>query len=256
MDYTHAIVRKPGPDFASGLASNNLGKADLMIAGIQHDAYVAALRYCGVQTIILESLPGFPDCPFVEDTAVVLDELAIITYPGHPSRRGEVISVADVLSDFRPIRYIQSPGTLDGGDVLQMDRKLFVGISGRTNEEGADQLASHAAEFGYNVVRVTIQNLLHLKEGVNRIDENTLILHPQFDKSVQFKEYHRIVVEKENFYSANCLQINDTLLFAGGFPESIQQVRLHTQKVIELDMSEFQKLDGGLTCLSIPFRAS
>ncbi|MBN1147203.1 MAG: hypothetical protein JXA78_08105 [Anaerolineales bacterium] len=253
MNFHHAIVRAPGKDFAQGITSAGLGPPDYDRMLAQHAAYVQALETLGLQVLRLDPLEGFPDAYFVEDVAVVTPELAVITRPGAPARRGEENTMQPVLAAHKETARIRPPGTLDGGDVLIVERQVFIGLSGRTNREGAKQLGSYLGEHGYTWTAVQVGAGLHLKSGVNYVGKNTLLASEEFAGMGVFDGYDKIVVEADEAYAANTLLINGRLIMPQGFARTRAQLARLGFEVIELDVSEARKMDGGLTCMSIRF---
>lgn len=251
--YTHAITRKPGVDFAQGLTTSSLGPPDYRLMLAQHAAYVQELRSLGLEVIELDPLPGYPDAYFVEDTAVVTPEAAVITRPGAETRRGEEQAVAPVLSRYRQLFWLESPATLEGGDVLMAGRHFFIGVSERTNQAGAEQLGAILAGYGYTWVAVPVGEGLHLKSGVNYLGSDTLLVTAQFAGEPAFAGYKQILVDETEAYAANTLWINDCLVTPTGCPNTLEQLYSLGFKVIELDVSEACKMDGGLTCMSLRF---
>lgn len=251
MQYGYAITRKPGPEMVAGLSTAGLGKPDYELALKQHEAYCRALAACGLFVTTLAAEPGFPDACFVEDTAVVVDEIAVITNPGAPSRNGEVESMIPQLEVFRKTARITAPGTLDGGDVLQLGKKVYVGISGRTNREGAAQLATALAPFGYEVTEIKLAGGLHLKSGVNYLDEHTLLATNDLAGRPEFAEYEVLAVPDQEAYAANVLGINGKVIVPVGFPRVLAMLQKAGRDCLLVDASEYRKLDGGLTCLSL-----
>jgi dimethylargininase len=253
--FTEAIVRIPGRNFAQGLTTVQLGVPQFELVLAQHAEYCAELRGCGLTVTTLEADLDHPDSTFVEDTAVVTARSAMLTRPGARSREGEVEAMRPVLRRFFPaLGEIEAPGTLDGGDICEAGNHFFLGVSQRTNEEGARQLATHLASEGYTsgVVDVRgIQSILHLKSGVSYIGENTLVVIEEMAR--MFSGYELIVVVREESYAANCVRVNDRVLVAAGYPRLVGELRERGFSPLELDMSEFQKMDGGLSCLSLRF---
>jgi len=252
-NFTRAVARLPGPDAAEGLTTAGLGRPDLSLLLKQHSAYVGTLRRLGLEVEVLSEAPGFPDAYFVEDAAVVTPEVAVITRPGAPSRRGETVSVESALARHRPIRRIELPGTLDGGDVLSVGGRFFIGLSARTNEDGARQLGAILASFGRPWTAVPVEAGLHLKSSVNALGERTVVLASGFPTKEIFRGYERIVLDPGDDYAANTLWINGTLLVPKGFPRAAEKIAAAGLPVVELDTSEMRKMDGGLTCLSLRF---
>jgi dimethylargininase len=255
MMFTHAIVRTPAENFAAGLTTAGLGAPDYQTALAQHRAYCQALKECGLALTVLPPDPRYPDSTFVEDAAVVTHRCAILTHPGAESRRGEVEGVRDALSEFYDCYYeITPPGTLDGGDVCEAGGHFFIGLSERTNEAGARQLAGFLQQEGYTASAVPatgIPGLLHLKSGIAYLGEGTLVAIEAFASLPAFQDYRVMRVSPEEAYAANCLRVNDRVLFAHGFPRLRQAIEDLGYETLALDMSEFQKMDGGLSCLSL-----
>ena len=253
MYFTHAITRKPGKNFAQGLTTSNLGSADYGLISKQHAAYVEILKSIGLEVFMLEEQPDYPDAHFVEDTAVVTPEVAVITRPGAKPRQGEEDTIASFLPQYRQTANIQSPATLDGGDVLMVGNHFFIGISKRTNPEGARQLGKILEAYGNTWQTIPVQAGLHLKSSINYLGNNTLIVTKDFANKADLKRYDKIVVDETDAYAANTLWINDRLLTPKGFPKTKQKLESLGLDIIELDMSEVRKMDGGLTCWSIRF---
>jgi dimethylargininase len=255
--FKHAIVRKPAPNFSDGLTSATLGKPDYPKALAQHEDYCQALVRCGLELTRLDPDPRFPDSTFVEDTAVLIAAGAILTRPGAPSREGEVRSISGVLSEFFPSpKAIAAPGTLDGGDICEADGTTFIGISERTNPEGAQQLAGLLALQRLRSVLVDIRGvggILHLKSGLAYLGEGRIAVIPELSNREAFRGYEVVLVPPGEEYAANCLRVNEHLLMASGFPKTEEALARLGYSVLRLDMSEFQKMDGGLSCLSLRF---
>lgn len=251
--FTKAITRKPSEEMVNGLTTAGLGKPDFKLALAQHDAYCRTLAELGLDVTVLEAEPGYPDCCFVEDTAVVCKDVAVITPLGAPSRQGEQETIEPVLARFKPTVKIELPATLEGGDVLLVDDTFYVGLSARTNQAGADALAAFVGEYGFKVMAMPCGETLHFKTDVNYVGNNTLLVSPYFANADELAGFDRIVVEDEEAYARNCLYINGTVIVPKGFPNTLEKVRGLGRPIVELDMSEFRKLDGGLTCLSLRF---
>jgi len=253
MEPTRAIVRKPGPAFVHGITTATLGEPDWEKALVQHEAYVQALRQAGLEVTVLDTEPDYPDCPFVEDTAVVVQEGAVITRPGAAARRGEERSVRAVLSRFLPTLAIQAPGTLEGGDVLRAGDRFVIGLTARTNQAGATQLKNALERFGYSASLLPVSAYLHLKTGVNYIGENTVLVTRALANEEAFRGFERVIVDEREEYAANSISVRGTLIMPRGFPRLRDELMRRGRSPVELDMTEFQKLDGGLTCLSLIF---
>jgi dimethylargininase len=219
----------------------------------QHRAYADALRGLGLDIEMLDPLPGFPDAYFVEDVAVVVPELAVIARPGAPSRRGEADAIVPALARHRTLARLEDPATLDGGDVLVVGRTVFIGISARTNEEGARQLSRLLGPHGYRSCTVPVSRGLHFKSGVSWVGGETLLVSERFDGREELRPFRRIVVDAAEEAACNTLFVNGTLLMPAGFPKTRRQLDETGLPVAELDVSEARKMDGGLTCMSLRF---
>jgi len=251
--FTHAIVRKPGSNFHQGLTTAVRGKPSFTLLQKQHNAYIDTLEKLGLSVTILDPEPDYPDAYFVEDTAVVTPEVAVITIPGAAERQGEQHSIQSVLSKHRSIQNITEPGTVDGGDVLMVGRHFFVGVSDRTNPAGAGQLGRILESYGYTWCEIPVGEGLHLKSSVNYVGDNTLLLTAPFETLNLFENYAKIVLADSDAYAANTLRVNDALIVPRGFPRVRQALGHLGRSIIELDVSEMAKMDGGLTCLSLRF---
>jgi dimethylargininase len=231
---------------------------DVARAAAQHADYEAALEVAGIRLVPVPAAPDLPDAVFVEDTAVVLDEVAILTRPGAESRRPEVDGVAPVLVAHRPIRRIEAPGTLDGGDVLVVGRHVFVGVSQRTNEAGADQLRTILESLGYAVRMVAVTGCLHLKSAVTALSDDTLLLNPDWVDPASLDAFRLVEVAPDEPTAANVLRLPDRVLMAAGHPDTARRIRdaLPTGDVgvVEVDVSELAKAEAGVTCCSILLR--
>ncbi|UCC54768.1 MAG: hypothetical protein JSV68_12505 [Anaerolineaceae bacterium] len=251
--FNHAITRKPGRDFAKGLTTSDLGEPDYARICQQHQAYINALQSQGLDVTVLEALPGYPDAYFVEDVAVVTGEVAVITAPGAEARKGEAEHIVAVLATYRPITRIQPPGTLDGGDVMMAEKRCYIGLSERTNEDGAAQLGQILRAYGYKCTAVPLAGGLHLKSDVNYIGRNTLLLtEPMFNVQA-FDGFDKILVDEEEAYAANTLLVNGRLLTPQGFPRTKAKLLQAGFQIVEMETSELQKMDGGLSCMSLRF---
>ena len=249
--YTRAIVRRPGRNFANGITTSDLGKPNFNKALEQHAAYCEALKRCGVELTVLEADERYPDGCFVEDTAVVNSRMKVVSRPGAATRRGEEETIAGVLAGSGPTESITAPGTLEGGDVLHAENHYYIGISERTNTEGASQLSAILAKHGFTSSMIRVEAGLHLKSDIAYLGNGNFISTPVFSHVAH--PANTIILDPEEYYSANCLRVNDYLLIAKGFPKSKKKILDLGYNIIELDMSEFRKMDGGLTCLSLLF---
>ncbi|MBA7628577.1 N(G),N(G)-dimethylarginine dimethylaminohydrolase [subsurface metagenome] len=246
------------------IVSPNLGKCelthrqrqpiDLALATQQHAAYCDTLRSHGLEVIELDVNRDYPDSVFVEDTAVVVDELAVMANPGTPSRQGEVTNMEPVLVRYRPIARIQPPAILDGGDVLQVGKQIFVGLSSRTDQAGVDALADILKPFIYDVTPVAVTGCLHLKSAITAVDNETLLANPDWFNPSPFTSFRIIPVAKEEPWAANALRLDDMVYLAAGFPKTAEILACQGYTVRTVDISELQKAEAGLTCSSLIFK--
>ncbi|WP_285766132.1 arginine deiminase family protein [Peribacillus sp. SI8-4] len=252
--YKHVIVKTPSRSYVNGLTTSNLGTPDYDKALEQHAAYVEALKKCGVDVTHLPANEEFPDSTFVEDTAVIAPEFAVITNPGDATRNKEIVEMEPVLKEFhKTIHHIHAPGTLDGGDVLQVDDHFYIGISERTNEEGAQQLKKIVESEGYKGTIIPLKEFFHLKTGIAYLGDDLIVAAGEFIEHPDFAQYKKIIVSTEDEYSANCILVNDYVIIPIGYDQTQSKLNEAGYKTIELEMSEFQKQDGGLSCLSLRF---
>jgi dimethylargininase len=224
---------------------------DLALACRQHALYVSALEQAGLQVTLLPEIADLPDATFVEDAAVLLDEAAVVCRSGTPSREPEAEAIAPVISKILPTRRIIFPGTLEGGDVLRVGRTLFVGLSSRSNQEGICQLESIVTSFGYQVVRVMIRGCLHLKTAVTSPAEGLLIANPAWVDPSPFRDLEILSVPDGEPWGANTLAVNGTVFVPNSAPETARRLRNAGLVVQRLEISELQKAEAGLTCLSL-----
>lgn len=255
--FRNAIVRIPGANFADGLTTVELGQPRYELAIQQHVQYCEALRTCGLNLTMLPPDLEHPDSTFVEDAAVLTEKAAIVTRPGALTRMGEIVGIrAELQRCYAAVHTIEAPGTVDGGDICDADGHFFLGLSLRSNEEGLRQLAAHLTSLGHQSSVIDVRNLsgiLHLKSGIAYVGENTLVLWEALADLPAFREYKRIVVSSEEHYAANCVRINDRVLVAAGFPQIRTELAKRGFQALTLEMSEFEKMDGGLSCLSLRF---
>jgi dimethylargininase len=267
--FAKAIVRPPAPNFAEGLTTSRLGAPDYERALKQHEAYCAALARCGLTLIRLDADPIYPDSCFVEDTAVIIRTArplpqAVLTRPGAASRLGEVAHLNSALKQILPasaIEQIQPPGTLDGGDICEAGEHYFIGVSARTNEPGAEQFARFVAAHGYTssfidirarpLPQAVLTKLLHLKSGLTYLGDKRLVVTEALAGLKKFAGYELVLVPPGAEYAANCVKVNDYVLVAAGYENFEQQLTRLGYRTLAVDMSEFQKMDGGLSCLSL-----
>jgi len=226
---------------------------DLATAQEQHRAYENLLGKLGARIISLPAEPDLPDSMFVEDPAIVLDELAVILPLGTETRRGEAPSLAQALAKFRKLEYVSLPGTLEGGDVLCIDRKLFVGLTKRSNAEGIRQLAAILAPHHYEVIAVPVTGCLHLKSAVTSLGRNTLVANRTWFDTAPFAAHEWIDVDPAEPHAANALALAGTVIYPASFPRTRARIEAPGFHVTPLDISELQKAESGLTCSSLLF---
>ena len=257
MNFTRAITRLPSKTFAKGITTSKLGTPDLTLTLKQHEQYCQALETCGLTVTTLDPDPNFPDSTFVEDTAILTKNFAVITNPGAFSRREETVQMKSIIQQYYDRIYnIEAPGTLDGGDICQVDDLFLIGISNRTNDIGAKQLENILKKEGFLSKTVDIRKsntLLHLKSGLAYIGNDTVILTPELENHPAFKPFKHVVVNEKETYAANCIHVNEFLIIPQGYNNIEKTLQQSGYKTIALNMSEYQKMDGGLSCLSLRF---
>lgn len=255
--FSHVITRQPGRSLANGITSApELGQPIYERAIEEHHDYVAALEQCGVDVTILPALEEYPDSCFVEDPAVITRCGAIITNPGAGTRNGEKTEIEPVIRRFFDddhIAHIEAPGTLEGGDVMMVGDHFYIGRSARTNEEGIRQFCEILAGWGLEGSEVPLEKVLHLKTGVNYIEDGNMLVAGEFVDKPDFAQYNKIVVPEEEAYGANCIWVNGTVIVAKGYPTVLKAVQDLGYKTLVVDTSEYRKVDGGLSCLSLRF---
>lgn len=252
--FKKAIVRKPCRNLVYGLTTANLGKPDYNSALKQHLEYIEALKECGLEVTVLEADEKYPDSVFIEDTALLTPHCAVIANPASHSRHGEIIELGQVIENVYPIvETISTPGTLEGGDVMMACSHFYIGLSERTNLFGANQLIGILAKYGLICSTVNVENALHLKSGVSYLENNNLLAASGFKNIPEFQKYNLILVDDDESYAANSLWLNDKVLVPKGFPKTKKKIEQAGYLTIEVDVSEFRKLDGGLSCLSLRY---
>jgi dimethylargininase len=224
---------------------------DVALAARQHAAYAEALRSRGCELVELPALEEFPDSVFVEDTALVFDELAVMTRPGAASRRGEVESVAAVLGRYRPLQRIQAEGSLDGGDVLRLGREVYVGRSARSNDAGIAQLRALLAPFGYRVHALQARDCLHLKSAVTQVAEDAVLVQPRWLDPAPFAAMRIIEVDPSEEHAANALRVGGGIVYPACFPRTLARLQACGVEATTVDVSELQKAEGAVTCCSL-----
>ncbi len=254
MIYIHAIVRTPGKSLVNGLSTANLGLPDYPLALAQHKNYIAALEQCGLQVEILPAEERYPDATFLEDVALLTPWCAIVLSPGAPSRRGETEGIDQILSSYYDsIFRIQTPGTVEGGDILQVDFQYYIGITTRTNRSGAEQVVEILRDHQLDGILIPIKDLLHLKTGLAYLENQTLLACGEFVNHPAFRGFTILEMDESDAYAANCLNINGTVILPAGYPRTEKLISKAGYPIITVDVSEFRKLDGGLSCLSLRF---
>jgi len=251
--FKNVIVRKPGSTVVEGQTTSNLGLPDFEMAQVQHNEYIEVLKSTGVEVKILEASEAYPDSCFVEDPAVVTKDVAIVTNPGVDTRNGEKETIKEGLKDFFESYDYITEGTLEGGDVMQIDKHFYIGLSKRTNEAGAKQFIRIVEKYGYTGEIVVLKEMFHLKTGVNFIGDNTLLVAGEFITDPRFDSFKKLEINSDEMYAANCIRMNDYLVMPANFPKTKKQLEEAGFKIKEVHMSEFQKIDGGLSCLSLRF---
>lgn len=224
---------------------------DVAVARAQHAAYERALEDAGYDVERLPATDDMPDSVFVEDAAIVLDELAIATRPGADARRAEVPAVADALRRHRTVAALEAPATLDGGDVLRAGRRIFVGVSTRTNRDGVAQLRRLTAPFGYTVTEVIVGGCLHLKSAVTAASDSVLVVNPDWLPADAFREFERVAVHPAEPAAANVLRLHDRLIVASAYPRTAERLAARGFRVVAVDAGELAKAEGAVTCCSV-----
>jgi dimethylargininase len=253
--FTNAIVRTPGKSIVEGLTeSKALGTPNYEQAIIQHQSYIDILKRCGLDVTVLDPCEVYPDSTFIEDVALITPSCAIITRPGAHSRRDEVKEIESVLRNrFNNVKAIEAPGTLEGGDVMMVGNHYYIGLSNRTNLEGAKQIIEILNKYGMSGSTISLNKMLHLKTGLSFLENNNLIVCGEFINDSRFDQYNYIEIPERESYAANCIWVNEFVIIPSGYPITKEKIRNAGYTVLETDVSEFQKLDGGLSCLSLRY---
>ncbi|MCP3673150.1 MAG: N(G),N(G)-dimethylarginine dimethylaminohydrolase [Gammaproteobacteria bacterium] len=252
--FQKAIVRTPCKAIIKGISEADLGIPVYANALIQHTEYINALKICGLDVTVLEADENFPDSTFVEDAALMTPNCAILTRPGAPSRRNETTAMLPILHDFYDkVEKITAPGTLEAGDIMMVGAHYYIGLSERTNHEGARQMINILEKHKMTGSVINLSEFLHLKTGLGYLENNNLLALGEFLTKKEFAKYNLLKVPIEESYAANSVWINDTVLTPAGFPKTKKLIETAGYKTIAVDVSEFQKLDGGLSCLSLRF---
>ncbi len=248
------IVRKPCANMTNGISNADLGKPDFKKALSQHHNYVELMKSCNVEATIIEADENYPDSTFVEDTAILAEKVAVITNPGAESRKGEEEEILLQLKKFyNNIELIKKPGSCEGGDVMRVGDHFYIGLSERTNPDGAEQLITILSKYGYTGSSVEMSEMLHLKTGLSYLENNNLLVAGEFINHPDFKDFNKIEIPEDENYAANSIWVNDTVIVPAGYPKTEKLIKEAGYKTKTIDISEFRKLDGGLSCLSLRF---
>ena len=252
----HAIVREISASIGNcEISFVSRDPIDIDLARQQHAAYQRLLAELGCQLTVLPAEDAMPDAVFVEDVALVLDEVAVMTRPGAASRRSEGAAVAAALREYRPLLAIEAPGTQDGGDILRIGKSIFVGQSARSNAAAVGQLQSLLAAHGYRVESVPMRDCLHLKSAVTAVGDDALLINPQWVSPGAFAGFRMIDIDPTEPHAANALRIGDALIYPACFPRTQARLQAAGLNVRSVDVSELQKAEGAVTCCSLVFSA-
>ncbi|MFN8401425.1 MAG: arginine deiminase family protein [Anaerolineales bacterium] len=224
---------------------------NLNIARSQHEAYVHALAEVGCQVVELPEETDLPDSVFVEDTAFILPEAAVITRPGADSRKSEVASIIPVISPYRPLLHVAAPATVDGGDVLVVGKQIFVGMSTRSNREAVEQLNALLEDYGYQVWGVELRDCLHLKTAVTRVNDQTLLINKAWVDPSNFPGYDLIEIDASEPFAANCLPVRGRIIYPITFPKTQKRLEDRGYSIVPVDLGELAKAEGAVTCCSL-----
>ncbi len=224
---------------------------DVRAACVEHHEYVKALKQLGCQVVELPEEPDLPDSVFVEDTAFILDEVAVITRPGADSRKPETESITQALSPYRPLIHVTDPATVDGGDVLVLGKNIFIGISTRSNDASVRQIQELLDKYGYKVTGVEMHDCLHLKTAVTKVDEKTLLINPNWVDTFHFKDFDWIEVDPSEPFAANCLPVEGAIIYPTAFPKTQQRLEQKGYKMVTVNVAELAKAEGAVTCCSL-----
>lgn len=224
---------------------------DTALAQQQHEQYQAALSSLGCEVVVVPTEQGLADSVFIEDTAIVLDEIAIMLRPGPLSRRSELAGVEPVLKQYRQIESIKAPGTLDGGDLLRVDTVIYAGLSSRSNPSGIEQLRDIVSDYGYSVRTVENSKCLHLKSAISAIAPGTLLINPDWVSRAEFRDYELVDVDSDEAHAANALLVEQGVIYPSSFPRTLDKLAKRGINLVPVDLSELQKAEGAVTCCSL-----
>ncbi len=251
-----AITRPISPSFANGERTHiDRQPIDLTVANLEHKAYEDALRGLGASVLHAPDAPDQPDAVFVEDTAIVLDEVAVITRPGAPSRRPETIGIAQLLGNYRQLLHLEAPATLDGGDVLRLGRVLHVGRSSRTNNDAIAQLQSLLKPWDYRVVPAQVTGCLHLKSAVTAVGDDRLLINRAWTDASAFAPNDLIDVSDDESFGANALLVRNSVIYPSHLPRTAERLESFGVNVIRTACFEIAKAEGAVTCCSLVFES-
>ncbi len=252
--FKRAIVKKPGKSMINGLTTAELGLPNYKKALVQHTEYIKALDECGLEVIVLVENELYPDSTFVEDVALLTRDCVIIMNPGAPSRRGETTEIKRVLREYYiNIEEVREPGTVEGGDIMMVGSHFYIGLSKRTNESGAKQVIKYLEKYGMSGSIIRLEKVFHLKTGVAYLEQNNLVASGEFLTKEEFQKFNILKIDIDERYAANCIWINDRVLIPKGYPKARETIESAGYTMKEIDVSEFRKIDGGLSCLSLRF---
>ena len=252
--FKKAIVRTPGKSLVKGISTAGLGKPDYELALVQHANYIEVLKECGLEVTALDADEAYPDSTFVEDVALLTSECAIITNPGAETRRGEIIAIKKVLKGFyENIEEVYEPGRVEAGDIMMVGSHFYIGLSERTNQSGAQQVIAYLEKYGMSGSVVELKEVLHLKTGLAYLEQNNLVACGEFLTKEDFQKFNILAIDENESYAANCIWVNDTVIIPEGYPKARAIIEGVGYVTKEVDVSEFRKLDGGLSCLSLRF---
>jgi dimethylargininase len=252
--FKHIIVRTPCRALINGLTSSHLGTPIYEKALEQHNAYIEALRQCDVDITILPPSEEFPDSVFVEDPVLCTPNCVILNRTGAESRRGETALLEDTVRRFYDkVETITAPGTIEAGDIMMVGKHFYIGNSARTNPEGARQMIAILEKHGMTGSVVRLEKVLHLKTGLSYLENNNLLATGEFVTKSDFKHLNIIEIPETEAYAANSIWVNDRVIMPSGYPVALAKVKALGYKVLEVDTSEFRKIDGGVSCMSLRF---
>jgi dimethylargininase len=249
---TVAITREVSPRFNEcEITHINRSPIDVEVARAQHHEYVKALASLGCQVVELPAETDLPDSVFVEDTAFILPEVAVITRPGADSRKPETKSIIQALSSYLPLVHVSEPATVDGGDVLVLGKNIYIGISTRSNAMSVYQIQEFLKDYGYTVTAVEMHDCLHLKTALTKVDDGTLLINPKWVDNSHFKDFDWIEADPSEPFAANCLPVGNSIIYPTAFPKTQKRLEQKGYKIISVNVAELAKAEGAVTCCSL-----